>query len=199
MDEEDEAWWRATEARQIRLMLEQGNLNAGEVLACVAAGDCNAAAALAEEWQLDAGLLWTLAHYALEPSLRAWAKEWTPRLGAFAWTKLTCFICGAEATLAELQGNDQAKHLRCGRCGADWSVPRMQCVHCGNEDHHTLSYLYPQDGRDQWRIQVCDQCRGYQKILTAFSPTPPELVIVEDLAMLHLDVIAANAGYRRNI
>ncbi len=199
MDAEDAAWQRATEARLIRLELEQGTLNAGEILALVAANERSEVTGKAISWQLDPELLWTLARYALQPALRELRQQLVPLVGDFAWSTANCFICGAEATYAELQGNDQSKHLRCGRCGADWSMPRMQCAHCGNEDHHTLSYLFAEQERDKSRVQVCDACHGYMKVLTSFTPAPPELIIVEDLATFHLDLIAENEGYSRSI
>ncbi len=197
---EDTAWERATEARLIRLELEQGNLNAGEIMALVAGNQHSSVVERAAARQLDAQLLWTISQYALEPALRAYCQQLTALVENVAWSKATCFLCGAEATYAELQGNEQSKHLRCGRCGADWSMPRMQCAHCGNEDHKTLTYLFAEQERDLiCRVQVCDACHGYMKILTTFSPAPPELVIVQDLATFHLDIIAENEGYTRTI
>jgi hypothetical protein len=64
-------------------------------------------------------------------------------------------------------------------CGADWQFPRLQCMFCGNENHKTLSDLYPESQRDQMRVETCDNCHGYLKVIAAFSPTPVELLAVE--------------------
>jgi formate dehydrogenase maturation protein FdhE len=45
---------------------------------------------------------------------------------------------------------------------------------------------------------MCDNCHGYLKVITSFGPTPPEMLIVEDLATLHLDYIAQERGYERS-
>lgn len=47
------------------------------------------------------------------------------------------------------------------------------------------------------RVEVCDKCHDYLKVIAAFHPTPPEMLPVEDLATLHLDYIARERGYGR--
>jgi hypothetical protein len=39
--------------------------------------------------------------------------------------------------------------------------------------------------------------QGIPDIIAAFTPTPPEMLQVEDLATLHLDFIAQKSGYAR--
>jgi Protein involved in formate dehydrogenase formation len=152
VDENEEELRRATSARQIRLLLEQGKLDAGALLARVGMSDLAWVIALAENWQLDAGLLWTLAQHALTPALRAWYRRLTPLVGGVEWHQSDCFVCGTDAILGELQGNEVEKHLRCGQCGADWVFQRMQCVFCGNENHKTLSHFYSDTQREKLRV-----------------------------------------------
>jgi FdhE protein len=47
------------------------------------------------------------------------------------------------------------------------------------------------------RVEVCDSCSGYLKVIATFDPTPPEMLAVADLATLHLDYIAQERGYVR--
>ena len=188
---------RAAAAKKIAVLLEEGHANVSGLLAQVVAGDRAAVVAWAEKFQLDADLLWTLAQFALRSFLWVWRAQLAPWLGDLDWSKRYCFVCGADTILGELQGNEQAKHLRCLRCGADWSVLRLQCVYCRTEDHRQLGYLYAEGQREKWRVQVCDNCKGYLKILASFEPTRAELLPVEDLAMLHLDLIAQAQGYTR--
>ncbi len=186
---------RATSARQIRLLLERGELTAGLLLARAAAGDQSFIIALADDVSLDAGLVWTLARYALIPALHAWRAELAPLVEGVEWEKDYCFVCGADATFAELRGNERAKCVRCSRCGADWSVRRLRCIHCRNEDHRTLSYLYPDGKREQYGVELCDNCKGHLRVITSFAPTPPDQLIIQDLSTLHLDMIAQQQGY----
>ncbi len=193
----DDSASRANAAREIRLALEQNKLDLGTFLAHVAGGDSESFRALAWRWQLDHTLLETLAQLALKPVLHAWQKQLTPLTYGIEWRKGYCFICGAGATLAELQGNDQVKHLRCGQCGADWIFRRLQCMYCGNDNPKMLSYFHLDKQKDLTRVEVCENCKGYLKVVPSFSPEPLELLIVQDLATLPLDYIAKERGYAR--
>ncbi len=184
-------------AAHIRVALQKGTLDAGELLPFVAAGVRGPVMAAAKDLQLDPGLLLTLAQNALKPALRSWCSQLSPLAKGSTWGKGTCFVCGAPATLAELQGNSQERHLRCGSCGADWIVSRLECAHCGNEDHRTLRTLYDDAGRERMQVEACDTCKGYLKVISSFSPTPRELLPIEDLATIHLDYIAQENGYSR--
>ncbi len=195
LDASDRDLMRATSARQVRLLLERGDLEAGLVLARAAAGDQSFIIALAQDLNLDAGILWTLSRYVLLPALYAWRAQLAPLAGGIGWEKDYCYICGADVGFGEIVGDEQDKHLRCVRCGADWSVRRLPCVHCGNQDHRSLSYLYPDGMRDQYCVEVCDQCRGHLKVITSFEPISPDQLIIQDLATLHLDQIAEKRSY----
>jgi len=181
----------------IRSALEGDRLIPGELLGHVADGEYPLLAARAEEQALDPALLWTLAQSALKPTLRAWCGELAPLVHtAGAWEKERCFICGAPASLGELQGNEQARHLRCGQCGADWPIRRLQCIYCENEDTSLLGILYPEGRRENVRVEVCDVCHGYLKVVARFAPCSPEELAVEDLSTLYLDLLAQGRGYR---
>ena len=181
----------------IRSALEGDRLIPEELLGHVSDGDYPSLAARAEEQALDPPLLWILAQSALKPTLRAWCGELAPLVHtAGEWEKACCFICGAPASLGELQGNEQAKHLRCGQCGADWPIRRLQCIYCGNEDTSLLGILYPEGRRENVRVEVCDVCHGYLKVVARFAPCSPEELAVEDLSTLYLDCLAQGRGYR---
>jgi formate dehydrogenase accessory protein FdhE len=183
------------QVRQIRSALEEHRLDAGNLLAYTATGDRNAVKSIAQHLDLNADLVWTLSQNAFKPALRVWCRQLAHLTEGIPWQKGSCYVCGAAAMLAELQGNNLVKHLRCGQCGADWQFPRLQCMYCGNEDHHTLKHLYTESHLETMRVEVCDKCHGYLKVITSFAPTSPEMLTVEDLATLHLDSIAKTHGY----
>jgi FdhE protein len=180
----------------IRSALEEHRLDAGNLLAYTATGDRNAVKSMAQHLNLNADLVRTLAQNAFKPALRVWCRQLANLAEGIPWQKGSCYVCGAAATLAELQGNNLVKHLRCSQCGADWQFPRLQCMHCGNEDHRTLKHLYTESHLETMRVEVCDKCHGYLKVITSFAPTSPEMLTVEDLATLHLDSIAEARGYK---
>jgi FdhE protein len=186
-------------ARRIRTALEENTLDIDALLSHVAAGGKDEVATAIKELELDPGLVLTLAQNALKPAMRAWCRQLTPLAKGTPWNKGTCFVCGAAATLAELQENNQVKHLRCGSCGADWVFRRLQCVYCGNEDHRTLNTLYAEKELEKMRVEACNKCKGYLKVISTFTPTPPEMLTVEDLATLQLDYVAKEHGYTRSV
>ncbi|MBJ6802159.1 formate dehydrogenase accessory protein FdhE [Geomonas propionica] len=182
------------QAGTLAAAVDAGVVDAGEMLALAAAGDRDGFSQRVQQVTPGWELMWTLSHHALRPFLHEVCRQ-APLEEVGVWEQGTCYVCGAGATLAELQDDDQVKHLRCAQCGADWHHPRLQCHHCGNEDRTTLRYLYV-EGREHRRVEVCDACRGYLKVITSFTPTPPELLVVEDLATLELDFLAQQQGYR---
>jgi len=183
--------------RRIREALEADRLETGTLLSSIAAGDQGPVAAAAHRLQLDADLVRTLIQNAFKPALHAWRRQLSPLLNGIPWDRGNCPVCGAVAILGELQDNHLAKHLRCGQCGADWPFRRLQCMYCGNEDHQSLGYLYGEPRHAEMRLEVCDKCRGYLKVIVSFHPTPPDILPIEDLATLHLDYIALERGYAR--
>jgi FdhE protein len=138
----------------------------------------------------------TLGQIALSATLRHLASALPPEATAH-WQDGHCPFCGAWPALAELHGTEQRRRLRCGWCGSGWTPPRLQCPYCGNHESKSLRYLQPDGPEERRRIDACDRCRGYVKVLAVLEPIPPGQVLVEDLATLVLDVAAEERGYLR--
>jgi FdhE protein len=184
-------------ARAIQRLGDQGELKAGLLLQLASGGHRDEASALAKAWQVDTELLWLLAQHALTSPLRQWARQLTPMVDESEWHQSRCFVCGAQVLLGELQGAEAAKHLRCGQCGADWRSRRLQCVFCGNDHLQTFKYMHLEAQPNGKRVEVCDECKGYLKVIVTLAPTPPEKLLLLDLATIHLDYIAQERGYVR--
>ena len=144
------------------------------------------------------GLLEALSNYAMRPAFRRWGAD---AMALFPegprWERGACWVCGDPALLAELRGNAQARHLRCGRCGASWGYPRLACVHCGNEEPSSRGVLLPSARAGTSRVETCDACRGYLKAIVTHDPVPPDLLAVVDLETLPLDFLARANGFER--
>jgi len=153
---------------------------------------------------VDAELLSTLAAQAVAPLLRAYADRLLPLIQRHddgspemtLWQQGYCPICGGWPVLAELRGIELAQYLRCAACGSGWRSRRLFCPYCGNDDHHSLKMLTI-EGEQRFRISVCERCKGYLKVSNAFDPPPAELLVIDDVASLHLDVAAIERGYHR--
>lgn len=71
---------------------------------------------------------------------------------------------------------------------------RLECSHCGNEDHQT-TYFLEIEGDVTSKIQVCEHCKGYIKIVdTRQYITKPSIASL-DLNSIHLDMVAQENGY----
>lgn len=161
-------------------------------------------AELAQQADVDADALASLAHQAVAPILRAYAEQVRPILerlddgsptGA-AWQRGYCPMCGAWPLLGELRGIELAEFLRCAGCGSGWRWRRLMCPYCGNDDYQSLRRLQV-EGEQRFHVSVCQRCTGYLKVGNAFDPPPAALLALDDLASMHLDVAAIERGYRR--
>ena len=182
-------------ARQIRRATERKQLDLVDVWAAVATADERRLDSLAVELQLEAGLLRVLAENSLRPALRAWAQALNGTVDLSHWRRGRCPLCGNNPVLSEIQGKEGQRRLRCTRCGAGWYYPRLQCAFCGRKGHKTLGYVAVEGEEEKYRLQTCEVCKGYLKVVVTFDPIPLALLPVEDLATLHLDEIAVEQGY----
>ena len=73
-----------------------------------------------------------------------------------------CPVCGEAATLAILKQPDGHRHLHCNTCGFEWTVKRMGCLYCQNEDSKQLTYL-KNDEFPGIEVLVCHICGHYLK------------------------------------
>lgn len=193
----DGAALRSAAARQIRRAVERDELDLVAVWEALASGDWRRIELIAAGLKLDPELLRLLAQNSLKPALRVWAQGLKSTGDLDHWRGGQCPMCGSPPLLAEIQGKEGARRLRCGMCGADWGYPRLQCAFCGNKDHKSLGYISVEGEEEKYRLQTCDACRGYLKVVVTYDPTPVDLLPVEDLATLHLDLIASEREYVR--
>jgi len=183
-------------SKDLRQALEEEKLEISRLMAAVAAQDQDAVRSLVQPLGLDSGFVWTLTSQVFKTALHSWCRQLSPLLERTAWDRSVCPICGSLPVFAELQGNHQHKHLRCGRCGADWPARRLHCLYCGNEDHRTLGVLFEESRHDTQRVEFCERCRSYLKVIVSFAPSPPEHLSILDLATIHMNYLAEERGYR---
>jgi FdhE protein len=130
------------------------------------------------------------------PFLHACNRRWARSIAA-SWMEGYCPVCGAWPAFAEVRGIERSRHLRCGRCGGQWQARGLVCLYCGMTDHKELVSLVPENSGSNSVIEACTRCRGYVKTLTTLQGSPPDKVILDDLASVELDVAAVEQGYKR--
>jgi FdhE protein len=191
----DEAALRALAAGQIRHVVEHKQLDLLAIWSALAAGELGVVEGAARDLKLDLDLLRTLAQNSLKPALRTWGHGFKDQVDLEQWQRGPCPICGSPPALAETQGKEGARHLRCAMCGADWPYARLKCAFCSNANYKSLGYLTVEGEEEKYSAQTCNVCHHYIKVIVTFAPTPVDLLPVEDLATLHLDLIATERGY----
>ena len=136
------------------------------------------------------------ASLAAMPLLHACARTHAQRIPP-NWPHGYCPVCGAWPVLAELVGMDRGRHLRCGRCAADWPASWLRCPYCGEHDHERLARLVPEATRETRYVEICESCGGYLKTMTTLRASGPIELTIKDLDTVELDVAALEAGFKR--
>lgn len=153
-------------------------------------------AAIADELGMDPAALGPIAQLAAMPLLLACSRALTPRI-APGFAEGYCPICGGFPTIAEVRGLERRRRLRCGRCGGDVGFEALACVFCGQRDHLRLTALVPESGGEARKVEACEDCHGYLKMLASLTAWPAEAVLLEDLGSVDLDLAAHKRGYTR--
>ena len=149
-------------------------------------------ASLALELGVSADMLGLFFQLAARPSVEKGARQLVGRLADNQTDKSSCPICGRPPLIGELD-DEGRQWLHCGLCGHRWPVRRMACPLCSNSDN--LSYFFS-DAEPEYRVNLCGLCRHYLKVVDVRKMDRCFYAPLEQAASLHLDMLAAEKGYR---
>ncbi len=131
---------------------------------------------------------------SLRPALEKVVEEYGKSIAKAGWAEGYCPICGKEPKIGEIREEEGRRFLFCTQCGFEWRFMRIKCPFCGNEEQQTLAY-FSIEGEERYRVDVCNECKRYIKTVD-FRETKEEANLdVEDIATLHLDMLANEEGY----
>ena len=147
----------------------------------------------AEENGLEEWIPQFLAETALRPYLQLTAEKVQHEI-THAVPGAGCPVCGEPARLAVLE-DEGKKVMTCPRCLAHWNAKRVECAHCGNDDHKTIQYVTI-EGDASSQIQVCEKCMGYIKVIDTRQYLSKPSSAILDLNTIHLDFVAQEQGYQ---
>lgn len=139
-------------------------------------------------------LLGFLIEESLRPALEVLSKKYGDIIAGSPWSEGYCPICGREPKISELREEGGKRFLFCGQCGFEWPFKRIKCPFCGNEDQHTLAYFTIEE-EEKYRVDVCNVCNKYIKAVDSRKAEKKPNLDVEDIATLHLDILADEEGY----
>jgi FdhE protein len=152
---------------------------------------------IADELELDKKVFLFLIQSSTQPSIEAGREQLRDEINPETWLKGYCPICGSLPSLSLLKEETGKRYLLCSYCSYQWRIDRLFCSFCNNKDQESLHYLFA-EGEEAYRIDLCDKCHQYIKTIDyrKLEESDPDL---EDLASLHLDILASQKGYRRPI
>jgi FdhE protein len=130
---------------------------------------------------------------SLRPSLEIVAQKYADVIARSEWSEGYCPVCGKEPKIGQIRG-EEGRFLFCNQCGFEWHFLRIKCPFCSNEEQQSLAY-FTVEGDEQYRVDVCNECKRYIKIVDFRESKREPNLDVEDIATLHLDILANEEGY----
>ena len=176
--------------------MESSKLDFGELFTAMMRDDDDKLGSLAGGLNVGRPVLKTLAKLSIQPSLAAVVAAATTDISLEGWRHLYCPVCGGMPAMAALVGEEGSRHGLCSFCGHLYRLPRLGCPFCAGEGPEDLRYFYG-EGEDTHRVQVCDRCSGYLKILDTRKGGSVEALAIDDILTAHLDLVAEEQGYER--
>jgi FdhE protein len=152
---------------------------------------------MADELGLDKKVFLFLIQSSTKPSIEAGMEQLRSEIDPETWLKGYCPMCGSLPSLSLLTDEVGKRYLLCSYCGYQWRMDRIFCPFCDNKDQETLHYLFA-EGEEAYRIDLCEECHQYIKTIDYRKLEEPD-VVLEDLATLHLDILATQKGYKRPV
>ncbi len=152
---------------------------------------------MVEGLRLDKNVFLFLIQSSLRPSVEVGVEQLRSELDPETWLKGYCPLCGSLPSLSLLKEEVGKRYLLCSYCGYQWRMDRVSCPFCNNKDQESLHYFFG-EGEEIHRIDLCDQCHQYIKTIDYRSLQESDPVL-EDLATLHLDILASQRGYKRPV
>jgi FdhE protein len=131
---------------------------------------------------------------SLRPAMEMTAQRYAAIISRSGWTEGYCPVCGKDPKIGALKEEEGRKFLFCNQCGTEWLFRRIKCPFCGNEEQKKLSY-FTVNSDERYRVDVCEACKRYVKIVDLRNSNKEPDLDVEDIATLHLDMLANEEGY----
>jgi FdhE protein len=150
----------------------------------------------AEHCGVDQGILSFLVRISVRPCLEIQMEQLRGLVDLEAWLQGECPLCGSPPQMAHLRDEEGKRYLQCSLCGCQWRWERIACPYCSNKAFDSLHYLCSDD-EEAYRVDLCDQCKGYIKTIDSRKLDYEPFLDLEDIVTIHLDILALERGYRR--
>jgi len=159
-------------------------------------GDQKYLSQIAADVGIDRGVMSFMLHTTIKPFVEVTASHLKDKVDEDMWDKGYCPICGSQPLMGELRGEEGKRIWTCSFCGTQWHGKRVMCPFCENTDQGSLRYFYTEKEK-AYRIDICDKCKRYIKTVDSRQLAEEIFLPVEDIATLHLDILAGDKGFKR--
>ena len=151
----------------------------------------------ADQIGVDESLLATLARSVTLPHWKLVAQSWLPPVALTEWKRYRCPTCGGLPGLVETQteqsdesvGTASRRFMHCPFCASRWVVPTLKCPVCDSDKPGDAKYYFTPE-EPELRIDFCNKCKHYVKVVDADKTAGLIHVGLELLTTTHLDAIA---------
>lgn len=153
---------------------------------------------LAKELDVPVEFLIFTVDHALRPFLRLWAEPYYAIIAQDdqkSWNIATiCPFCGSKPHFSRIRGSDGRRFMFCDRCFTQWETRNIFCVHCGNDNPHSIQYMSVEDDM-AYQVYTCEECKGYIKSLDERQKGGEVDLFIANIETVYLDMLAQEKGY----
>jgi FdhE protein len=171
---------------------ENKKLDFNEIYAALLNDDDASFGNIAAKLKTTKDVLAFITYNSIKPSVSLYAQSVSKYIDN-PWEKGYCPVCGNLPVISIFE-SDGERFLVCSFCWHKWTVTRLFCPFCENKVSETLHYFFSEEEKE-YRVDVCDKCGKYIKnvdarIIDRFVYPP-----LEQIATLHLDIMAKEKGF----
>ena len=176
--------------------MDSGALEPAELKRAVLQNHTETIERCAEVLEISLPAVQTLTKLSIQPSLLVTVASLAKTTDLDRWRYGYCPVCGGLPAIAALIGEEGKRVGLCSFCGHFWSLLRLSCPFCGTDKQEDIRYFFA-EGDELYRVQVCEQCKGYLKVVDTRKGGDPKALAVDDVVTAHLDLLAEEEGYQR--
>ncbi len=185
-------------AKKIAEAVEAGKLDLNALFAAFLKSDETFFQKVSDELKIDKKTLGFIVYSSVKPSLARCAKQLSSYLDKNQpWEKGYCPICGSLPAISIFEENGK-RFFCCSFCWHKWATKRIFCPFCDNTDHNALHY-FEIESEEEHRLDVCDKCGKYIKTVDTRKTDREIYPPLEYISTPHLDIKAAETGFKSGI
>ena len=178
--------------------VEAGKLDLETLFAAFLKSDDDYFQKVSDELKIDNKTLGFIVYSSVKPSLARCAEQLSTHFDKnLPWEKGYCPICGSPPAISIFEENGK-RFFSCSFCWHKWATKRIFCPFCDNTDHNTLHY-FEIESEEEHRLDVCDKCGKYIKTVDTRKTDRNIYPPLEYISTPHLDIKAAETGFKSGI